>query len=523
MEKVLKKFMAIIAILSMMLAFVPANAFARTLTINGTVAGRTFDVYKIFDAENKQNGEDYTYVYSFTEEAANFFVTGNITGKTTIAEAVEYLGNLQDEATELYTFASAYAASDVTHPVKTGLSATGDSLVIEGLDDGYYLVVETTEGENAPTPTSANMLIQVGKENKENTEINLKAVTDTVEKDAQDTAFVGETVTFTVKTKVPNTKFYTNAESYVFDVIDTMSEGLDYVGNLKVTIGGTEISKDTDYTADEPENDNSQAGHNEELKIHLGNYAKTHQDDAGKEIVITYDAKVNKNAIKGSGASNDVEINRNGDEIELPGDVEVYTFNTEFEKKSALGKQLNGAEFELKYSEDGTGEYKTIYVHKEADGKYIADFSASTGDTITGGKFEINGLKDGFYKLVETKAPDKDENGNPISGYAVPSFESFDFQIAYSSESRTATISSKMEGDAASYLTLTSTNITLHSTEADLDDNYSTDVLKADLLNSKASALPSTGGMGTKIFTAVGVVVMISAAAILVYRNRKNK
>ena len=45
--------------------------------------------------------------------------------------------------------------------------------------------------------------------------------------------------------------------------------------------------------------------------------------------------------------------------------------------------------------------------------------------------------------------------------------------------------------------------------------------LTAVLKNSTTSALPTTGGMGTVVFTVVGVALMAGAAGFFVVRRRK--
>lgn len=49
------------------------------------------------------------------------------------------------------------------------------------------------------------------------------------------------------------------------------------------------------------------------------------------------------------------------------------------------------------------------------------------------------------------------------------------------------------------------------------DGTFSTLQIK----NSKGSTLPETGGIGTTIFTIVGVTAMVAAAGGFVLRNRK--
>lgn len=45
----------------------------------------------------------------------------------------------------------------------------------------------------------------------------------------------------------------------------------------------------------------------------------------------------------------------------------------------------------------------------------------------------------------------------------------------------------------------------------------------ADIPNTKLAALPSTGGIGTTIFTIGGCVIMIAAAALFFATRRKNE
>ena len=47
-------------------------------------------------------------------------------------------------------------------------------------------------------------------------------------------------------------------------------------------------------------------------------------------------------------------------------------------------------------------------------------------------------------------------------------------------------------------------------------------VLTTDIPNTKLGELPSTGGIGTLLFTMIGVVVMAAAAGIYVLKHKKS-
>lgn len=74
----------------------------------------------------------------------------------------------------------------------------------------------------------------------------------------------------------------------------------------------------------------------------------------------------------------------------------------EFEKVDGndTNKKLAGAVFEVHYKENKDGEYKPYKINK--DGKEVT-MTVTSGEK---GKFTLPISKDGYYALVETKAPD---------------------------------------------------------------------------------------------------------------------
>ena len=66
--------------------------------------------------------------------------------------------------------------------------------------------------------------------------------------------------------------------------------------------------------------------------------------------------------------------------------------------------KLKGAEFEVHYKEKGDGKYEPLKVKKTVDGsEQEVTMTATSGKD---GKFKLPITKDGYYALVETKAPD---------------------------------------------------------------------------------------------------------------------
>lgn len=129
--------------------------------------------------------------------------------------------------------------------------------------------------------------------------------------------------------------------------------------------------------------------------------------------------------------------------------------------------------------------------------------------------------------MTETKAPVvTDSEGNIIDEYVIPNF-SFYFTIAETTQ-KVSNESDEVEvidvtftyepvSEAAKgYLEVNSGN-TQSGETANLKDHF-----EVTVLNARKGELPTTGGMGTTIFTIVGIVVMAAAVVALVAHNRKN-
>ena len=117
----------------------------------------------------------------------------------------------------------------------------------------------------------------------------------------------------------------------------------------------------------------------------------------------------------------------------------------------------------------------------------------------------FKGLDAGTYTLVETVAPE---------GFTLDT-QSHTVVITptYNSDGTLASYSITIDGETTSTYTATYDNGTITKISGD----SATTMIK----NTKMGTLPSTGGMGTYLFTIIGVVVMAGAAGAFFISRRK--
>ena len=134
-----------------------------------------------------------------------------------------------------------------------------------------------------------------------------------------------------------------------------------------------------------------------------------------------------------------------------------------------------------------------------------------TATTDVNGKMKFEGLDAGTYTLVETAAP---------SGFTVdttPHIVEITAQY-YESEPNKGLLeyySITIDGEATSTYTATYEGGTI--------TNIDKDTHTTEIKNSKLATLPSTGGIGTTIFTIGGCVIMIAAAGLYFASRRRQE
>lgn len=194
-----------------------------------------------------------------------------------------------------------------------------------------------------------------------------------------------------------------------------------------------------------------------------------------------------------------------------PVSTSVYTYSIKLEKKDADGNALTGAKFRL-YSDDTmTTEVKLT---QDAAGFYYpADVGVAGVEIDTGSEssFLVKGLEQGTYYLKETATK---------AGYYLPKGV---FEIVLTGDGNGTSpriLTGKLAAASTVAAKATEDNTLIGTVSVDTTAVNQLDIV---LKNSSQPILPSTGGMGTALFTFGGVALMVLAAGLTIYMRKRKE
>ena len=536
MKKLVSRFMAVLMamtmILSMSMTAFAAEASKGTLTVNNTVEGKTLDLYQIFTAT--KNGENVAYTLNSAYEGFfknNTRIPGSesLTGEALSEKAYEYVKTQVGEdgkngtgfAKEILGWILANA--DTVAATHTTAPTTAGTTVIRDLAYGYYVVYPLGATDTSAAPgeqdyTSVASLVSV---TDPTVTINMKSNYPTVVKKVNDKnaddVNIGDEVTYTLTSKVPDMTGYT---SYVFNFKDTLSAGLTFKEITSVTVGSGENVQNV--TAGTGDNTYTLTQDGQNITITMNNFLASNANKAGQEIKVTYTATLNKDAVTGFDPNTNkatVEYsNKPGTDDKgesEPSKVDVHTFNFTIFKYYLKGADKTGlanAEFELyKANEagDAADENAKINIVDEGNGVYrqaTADEAKVTGFTSAkivsddDGKVLVKGLDAGTYYLRETKAP---EGYNKLLS---------DIKIEIKP------VYDETTGKLTSYSVDYTYNGTKTTGTAITSKDNSPEVA---VENKTGAQLPSTGSKGALMVTLAGIVLFGALTASKAFGKKK--
>lgn len=501
-------------------AFMPVKALSSTNTTSVTISGidsnygAIVTAYKLIDVNLDTNGNPMDPAYKWDNAVADW-LRDNGYAEYVVSDTDDNVTgtfeDLEDNGTAIKTLVDKLASAirgdslRVTPqtPVEVGI---GNDRANYTLGMGAYLFL-ASDGVKIYAPGFArvypeydnerNQWVLSGDELNISLKSNNPSITKTVNTDGVSVA-IGETVTYTVTIDVPQYGDTVSDAKKAFVVSDEMASGLTFNNDVSITAKLNDADTDiSQYFTLSPEEGKLfvYTAKYDELKAEIGDVT---------QITLTYTATVNNTAyatellLNEASLTYDVKPYETAVDLETKKDtVQSYTYGLEITKQvDTAGDLVNGTQFTLSNAEG------TELKFNQKDGYYYLDGNGSpTLEVDADGKIWIKGLDLGTYTLKEIKAPE---------GYTVPS--------EVTTIVLTDTAENLGELDAVN-----ASGPNVKEDGAVIDTTYKNQ-LDLIIMNYKNDFnLPTTGGMGTMIFTVGGILLMGGAVILMVFVLRKKK
>lgn len=554
MKKTMKKCLTLLLALAMLLAMaVPAAAatpYDKTITFTGVAKGDTVKAYQLMKYDANYN--EYIFYREFETFAANFYDSKTQSLEEHLAESTkEHLTALMIN----YAIMTDSAHGGVSFP-QNPVEATADANneVKMTLEPGYYLLLVSTTEQNNRTYMPVTVFVQVkngnvrvyaaGSEITDDLTAVFKyedgpAVNVRVSDDSRATTQwketaggrVGETMDFYMEVSIPA---YESEDVAISSLIAKCQlAGLNYVAD---SMKATTLPK-ADSDAVEGAIKGTTVGADGNLTVEL-NYSKIRNAATGRGLIyLHFKAAVAPDAVAESETSATAKLEyvfsmeAGTTKTTAVSTAAVYNYDfTLFKKSNELNipsdagsghKPLAGAGFTLYADEAMNTPVSMVKVDATAttDAYYrpatAAEITASTGivtemDANMGNDkntLSIRGLDVGFYYVKETKTP---------SGYYAPK-GSFKLELTAERDASERLVKTLSKGG---FSALKEADRALVQRDG---VNKGLNRFEADLLNSSTPVLPTTGGVGTVMFTVIGLLCMGAALWFFLFARRRRE
>ena len=377
-------------------------------------------------------------------------------------------------------------------------SASAGLYVIKATKTGYsysdMAVYVSFDDHTAGTLKDATVTAK-GTKDQVKKEIDLVKVDGQTVEDQNASITTGDVINYTITQSYPY--YPANAEHKTFQIVDTITNA-EFNQNLVVKSADTTLVKGTDYKVDY-----TTTAEGNVMTIDF-TYDNT---KAGQIVTVKYGVTVKDiSAVDNAKVVNSAKATANGKytvaEVESAAvKFTVKKVDASDEKDTKTG--LSGAEFQL-YVSCAEGATGAVQLTLKDNSKVWALSLGNTQKKTTGdeGTATFKGLDaNKTYYVLETKAP---------AGY---SLNDKAIQLTGASVTMAPTQSEDVKNEKNEVLY--TKEKTLVQAKVDFNDEEYTD--------TKLSALPSTGGIGTTIFTIGGCAIMIVAAGLFFATRRKTQ
>ena len=551
MKKTMKKCLTLLLALAMLLAMaVPAAAeepnYSRTITFTNVAQGDTVKAYKLgwYD-ENYNNYIFHDGFIAFLQLQQPKKLPEDVLKNTTKEGLTAMIAN--------YVLMDGHSLAGVTitlpsDPVE--MVAGTDNKVQMTLEPGYYLLLVSTTEQNNRTYMPVTVFVQVKNGNvkvyaagseladdltavfkhEEGPAINVRVNDDSRGIDERkETAGgrVGETMDFYMEVSTP--AYTDNTFNITKLTANCQLAGLNYVADsMKAT-----TLPNAGSDAVEGAIKGTTVGADGNLTVEL-NYSKIRSATGRGLIYLHFKATVAPEAVAESEATATAKLNYkfsmepDNTKTTASSTATVYNYNfTLFKKSNELNnaqdpdsghQALSGAGFTLYANEAMTQAINMIMVEAaggteayyrpalEGEANTVTQMDANMGDDKN--ILSIRGLDVGAYYVKETKTP---------SGYYAPQ-GGFKLELTADRDANESLVKTLAKGCSFSSLKDADRALVQRGERVVESNRY-----EVDLMNSSSPVLPTTGGVGTVMFTVIGLLCMGAALWFFLFARRRRE
>lgn len=550
MKKTMKKCLTLLLALAMLLAMaVPAAAatpYDKTITFTGVAQGDTVKAYQLMKYDANYN--EYIFHEGFKAFAANFYDSKKQSLEEHLAESTkEHLTALMINYA-IMTDSAHGGVSFPQNPVEAIADANNE--VKMTLEPGYYLLLVSTTEQNNRTYMPVTVFVQVKNGNvkvyaagselagdltavfkhEDGPAVNVRVSDDSrATTQWKETAGgrVGETMDFYMEVSIPA---YESEHVAISSLIAKCQlAGLSYVADsMKAT-----TLPNADSDAVEGAIKGTTIGADGNLTVEL-DYSKIRSATGRGLIYLHFKATVAPDAVAESEASATAKLEyvfsmeAGNTKTTADSTAAVYNYNfTLFKKSNELNnpddagsghQPLAGAGFTLYADEAMTKAINMVKVEANGDaGAYyrpalageegaVAQMDANMGNDKN--ILSIRGLDVGSYYVKETKTP---------SGYYAPK-GGFKLELTAERDASESLVKTLSKGGVFGALKDADRALVQRD-----EVNKGLNRFEADLLNSSTPVLPTTGGVGTVMFTVIGLLCMGAALWFFLFARRRRE
>ena len=571
MKKHLRKLSALLLTLVLAISLAPAALAASTvadttMTFKGVMAGDTVTAYRMVEYNSDYSSFTYHPAFKTFLEGKKGTTSESLDDWFSTLPSADLKGYLTEYTEQLQAGAAGY---DLPSTQKVaGTVAAGATSTTLNLAPGFYLVLTRTTTANSQVYTPVAVFVRVMGDHSvkvyaggtdlpaaasyaialksEAAPVIVKKVRNNHSDLVSGTHYQPTTssgvgtyhgVDFVIKVTIPN---YAGAPHFsTLTIKDTLENAAlttndfstvsihrtydpatgAFTGNLNAALktasssigayagGKQDIVLDLDYDLLK----NTTAGATETV-FYIQYHARLQKDAIDTDTTLDAAAGTTTNMGKNTAALTYQLATDPTEKVTDPVSTSVYTYSIKLEKKDMDGNALAGAKFRL-YRDAGMTDEVLLAKDTTNNFYYPADVGAAGVEIDTGAdsSFLIKGLEQGVYYLKETATK---------AGYYLPEGV---FEIVLTGEGNGTSpriLTGKL--DAASTFTAENTEDDPLIGTATVDTT-AVNQLDIVLKNSSQPILPSTGGMGTALFTFGGVALMVLAAGLTIYMRKRKE